>query len=388
MAMSMMTTHKGSGDNMPFSAADHSYMARAIQLARRGLYTTHPNPRVGCVIVRDGVVVGEGWHERAGQAHAEVHALRMAGEAARGADVYVTLEPCAHFGRTPPCADALAQAKVGRVVAAMVDPNPQVAGKGLQRLQALGVTVASGLLESEARSLNPGFISAMERKRPWVRIKMAMSLDGRTAMASGESAWITGEAARRDVQFWRAQAGAVLTGIGTVLADNPALNVRLSAAELDIRGDVRQPVRVILDSRLRLPIDAKLLSEPGPVLVYTCAPDAMKMAELEQRGVRLQYLPDYMSGRQLVLPDVLRSLCAEGIHEIHVEAGATLGGRLLEQGLADELLVYMAPHLMGSEARPLFTLPVQQMQGRLPLQIRDLRAVGQDWRIMADFSKG
>jgi diaminohydroxyphosphoribosylaminopyrimidine deaminase/5-amino-6-(5-phosphoribosylamino)uracil reductase len=362
-----------------FSAADHAHMARAIQLARRGLYTTHPNPRVGCVIVRNGKVVGEGWHEYAGQPHAEINALRAAQGQAQGADVYVTLEPCSHFGRTPPCADALLTAGVGRVIVAMQDPNPQVAGRGLERLRQAGIKTEQGLLSAEAGALNPGFISAMRRRRPFVRIKMAMSLDGRTAMASGESVWITGAAARHDVQFWRARAGAVLTGIDTVLADQPALNVRLSAEQLAISSAVRQPERIILDSALRCPEDAALLKLPGLVRIYTCAQDTAKIKRLQQHGVIVRRF----AGQQPVLTEVLAALHEDGINEVHVEAGATLTGRFIDEGLADELLIYMAPHLMGSAARPLFRLPLQQMQERIALDIRDIRALGDDWRILA-----
>lgn len=365
---------------MSFTPDDHCYMARALQLARRGWYTTQPNPRVGCVIVRHGQIVGEGWHERAGGLHAEIHALRMAGEAARDADVYVTLEPCSHYGRTPPCVNALLQAGVKRVVAAMVDPNPLVAGNGLRLLAQAGIKTASGLLENEARALNPGFISRMERNRPYVRVKMAMSLDGRTAMESGESVWITGEAARRDVQLLRAQAGAVLTGIGTVLADDPSLNVRLTAEELGIAGKVRQPVRVVLDSALQFPLNAKLLELPGEIRLYTCSHDAQKMVRLAQAGVIIRQF----SGQQLHLPEVMAALVEDGITEVHVEAGAALAGAFVEQGLADELVIYLAPHLMGSNARPLFHLPaIAHMSERIPLEIRDIRAVGQDWRIIA-----
>lgn len=364
---------------MKFTVDDHRYMARALQLARRGLYTTHPNPRVGCVIVRDGMIVGEGWHERAGEPHAEVHALRMAGEQARGATVYVTLEPCAHFGRTPPCAHALVQAGVKRVIAAMVDPNPLVAGKGLQLLAQAGIATAAGLLQAEARALNPGFIMRMEHHRPFVRVKTAMSLDGRTAMASGESVWITGEAARRDVQYWRAQAGAILTGIGTVLADNPSLNVRLSAAELGINGVVRQPIRVVLDSHLRIPVNAKLLGLEGQTCIYTCSQDSAKIARLQQAGARIRQF----QGERLALAEVMAALVVDGINEVHVEAGATLNGALLAQGLVDELVIYLAPHLMGSDARALFHLPLAHMHERLNLTIRDIRAVGADWRMIA-----
>jgi diaminohydroxyphosphoribosylaminopyrimidine deaminase/5-amino-6-(5-phosphoribosylamino)uracil reductase len=365
---------------MSFTADDHRYMARALQLARRGLYTTQPNPRVGCVIVRDGQIVGEGWHERAGEPHAEIHALRMAGEAARGADVYVTLEPCSHFGRTPPCANALVQAGVARVVAAMVDPNPLVAGNGLRILQRAGIATAFGLLESDARALNPGFISRMERNRPYIRLKMAMSLDGRTAMESGESVWITGEAARRDVQFLRAQAGAILTGIGTVLADDPSLNVRLTAEELGFSGEVYQPVRVVLDSSLQFPLTAKMLALPGTTRIYTCSTDAQKITQLEQVGGIVRRF----AGNRLQLPEVMAALVDDGVTEVHVEAGATLCGALVEQGFANELVIYLAPHLMGSSARALFNLPhIARMHDRIALDIRDIRAVGQDWRIIA-----
>lgn len=366
-----------------FSADDHRYMARALQLARRGFYTTHPNPRVGCVIVRDGRIIGEGWHERAGEPHAEVHALLMAGESARGATAYVTLEPCSHHGRTPPCANALVQAGVKRVIVAMVDPNPLVAGNGLKLLQDAGIEAAYGLLESEARALNPGFISRMERDRPYIRLKMAMSLDGRTAMESGESIWITGDAARRDVQFLRAQAGAILTGIDTVLYDDPSLNVRLTAEELGISGEIRQPVRVILDSALRFPLTAKSLSIPGQNLIYTCSHDTGKIVQLEQMGAKVRRFP----GEKLQLSAVMTALVEDGINEVHVEAGATLSGALVEQGFADELVIYMAPHLMGSSARALFNLPhISQMKDRLALTIRDIRAVGVDWRIIASLT--
>ncbi|CAA6812926.1 MAG: Diaminohydroxyphosphoribosylaminopyrimidine deaminase (EC / 5-amino-6-(5-phosphoribosylamino)uracil reductase (EC [uncultured Thiotrichaceae bacterium] len=362
-----------------FSHTDHQHMARAIQLARRGRYTTHPNPNVGCVMVRDGKVLAEGWTQPVGGAHAEIHALQQVNYQAEGAEVYVTLEPCAHFGRTPPCSDALIKAKVKRVVAAMVDPNPQVSGRGLLKLQQAGVQTAQGLLENEARQLIPGFISAMTRQRPFVRIKMAMSLDGRTAMASGESVWITGAAARQDVQFWRARAGAVLTGIGTVLMDKPSLNVRLTPEQLGIHDSVRQPDRVILDAKLQFPEDAPLLQHEGIVRIYTCSEDSAKIARLQQQGVIIRQF----SGDRPELNAVLSALYDDGITEVHVEAGATLTGSLVEAGLADELLIYMAPCLMGSTARPLFQLPFEHMQERLALDIRDMRAIGSDWRILA-----
>jgi diaminohydroxyphosphoribosylaminopyrimidine deaminase/5-amino-6-(5-phosphoribosylamino)uracil reductase len=248
-------------------------MAHAARLAARGIYSTHPNPNVGCVIVNEGVVVGTGWHQRAGGPHAEVYALREAGDKARGADVFLSLEPCSHKGRTPPCADALVNAGVKRVVVAMKDPNPLVAGRGLEILRAAGITVETGLLEAQAKALNPGFVSRMQQARPWIRVKLASSLDGRTAMASGESRWITGDAARRDVQRLRARSSAVVTGIGTVLADDPSMNVRLDATQLNNIEPIRQPLRVVLDTQLRMPAQAKMLSLPGATLIMTGVTD-------------------------------------------------------------------------------------------------------------------
>lgn len=360
---------------------DIRHMARALQLARRGLYTTDPNPRVGCVMVRDGEVVGEGFHARAGEPHAEILALRQAGEAARGATVYVTLEPCAHFGRTPPCADALIAAGVGRVVAAMVDPNPRVAGQGLARLAQAGIETASGVLEAEARALNPGFISRMERGRPYVRVKLAMSLDGRTAMANGESRWITGEAARRDVQRLRARAGAILTGMGTVRADDPGLDVRLTADELGIEGPVRQPLRVVLDTRLACTPGAKLFTLGGPVLVLTAVEDSARHGALQARGAEVQAVASDAQG--LDLHAVMALLARREVNELHVEAGPILCGALMRAGLVDELVIYLGPHLMGNDARGLMNLGLEHMDERVPLRIEDIHAVGGDWRIVA-----
>ncbi len=355
-------------------------MSRALELAARGLYTTDPNPRVGCVLVRDGEVVGEGWHERAGEPHAEVHALRAAGERARGATAYVTLEPCSHHGRTPPCADALVQAGVARVVAAMTDPNPQVAGQGLARLEAAGIAVASGLLAGEAEALNPGFVMRMRAGRPYVRAKLAMSLDGRTAMASGESKWITGDAARFDVQRLRARSSAILTGLGTVLADDPSMNVRLG--EDEYAGALRQPLRVVLDPRLSTPPTARMLTLPGRTLVVTACDEEEPREALQAAGADVLLLP----AREDVidLPELLRELAALEINEILLETGATLSGAMLEAGLIDELVVYLAPHLMGDGARGLFHLPgLERMEQRVALEICDIRAVGADWRVTA-----
>jgi diaminohydroxyphosphoribosylaminopyrimidine deaminase/5-amino-6-(5-phosphoribosylamino)uracil reductase len=356
-----------------FSASDHVHMAHALQLAARGLYTTSPNPRVGCVIVRDGQVVGEGWHERAGEPHAEVHALRQAGDAARGATAYVTLEPCSHYGRTPPCAEALIKAGVTRVVAAMQDPNPLVAGRGLSLLQSQGIAVALGLMSEDARELNIGFVSRMERNRPWVRAKVAASLDGRTALENGVSQWITSPAARRDGQQWRARACAILTGMGTVLADNPRLNVR----DLDIG---RQPLRVVVDSQLRMPPDAAILE--GGVLI-ACADDTLPHAEsLRKAGAQLLSLPN--ENRSINLPALLGELARRGINELHVEAGPTLTGELLRLRLVDEFLMYLAPTLLGSSARGMFDIPaLTAMDQRMDLDVLEVRHVGPDIRVRA-----
>jgi diaminohydroxyphosphoribosylaminopyrimidine deaminase/5-amino-6-(5-phosphoribosylamino)uracil reductase len=360
-------------------ASDHRYMARALQLAERGLYTTDPNPRVGCVLVSGGEVVGEGWHVRAGGPHAEINALGTAGDRAAGATAYVTLEPCCHHGRTPPCTEALIAAGVRRVVAAMEDPNPQVGGAGLRALQANGIEVRAGVLAAEAERLNRGFVMRMREGRPWVRCKLAMSLDGRTAMASGESRWITGEDARRDVHRWRARSSAILTGVDTVLADDPSLTVRLGQAEA---GTLRQPLRVILDSRLRTPPGARLLGAPGETLILTGVHDRDREARLQGEGVSIVTLPTE-EGR-LDLAAVMRYLGRIAINELHLEAGARLSGALLAAGWLDELLVYLAPHLMGDAARGLFSLPgIDRMEQRIELSISDVRAVGRDWRIAA-----
>lgn len=358
-------------------------MGRALELARRGLYTTDPNPRVGCVLVRGEEVVGEGWHVRAGGPHAEINALRAAGARAAGATAYVTLEPCCHHGRTPPCTDALIASGVRRVVAAMEDPNPRVGGAGLKALRAAGIEVRSGVLAAEAERLNPGFVMRMREGRPWVRCKLAMSLDGGTAMASGESRWITGEAARRDVHRWRALSSAILTGVGTVLVDDPSLTVRLGEDE---SGSSRQPLRVILDTHLRTPPGARLLGLPGETLILTGVPDRHREAQLAGNGVSIVTLP--MNGNRLDLAAVMAYLGRMEINEVHLEAGATLSGALLAAGWVDELIIYLAPHLLGDAARGLFSLPgLERMEQRIELSIDDIRAVGRDWRISATVNK-
>ena len=359
---------------MSFSAVDHGMMARALQLAERGMWTTTPNPRVGCVLTRDGEVIGEGWHEKAGEPHAEVNALRAAGERARGATAYVTLEPCSHHGRTPPCAEALAAAGVSRVVAAMSDPNPLVAGKGLAMLRAAGIEATSGLLENEARELNIGFVSRMTRGRPWLRLKAAASLDGKTALNNGVSQWITGPDARRDGHRWRARACAVLTGIGTVRDDDPQLLVR------DVET-TRQPLRVVVDSRLETPLSARIL-QGGPVLVAVAVDDEKRANLLRAAGAEVVLLPN--AAGKVELKDLLEELGRRGINEVHAEAGFKLNGSLLREGLVDELLLYLAPCLIGHDASGLFNLPeLTSLDGKRPLQIRDLRQIGEDIRLIA-----
>ncbi|MED5491757.1 MAG: bifunctional diaminohydroxyphosphoribosylaminopyrimidine deaminase/5-amino-6-(5-phosphoribosylamino)uracil reductase RibD [Pseudomonadota bacterium] len=367
-----------------WSAADRSWMSRALMLAERGLYTTEPNPRVGCVLVADGEVVGEGWHVRAGEGHAEVNALAQAGERARGATAYVTLEPCSHFGKTPPCADALIKAGVSRMVAAMQDSNPQVAGNGLQRLREAGIAVECGLLEEQARALNPGFIKRMQQGLPWVRVKLAMSLDGRTAMASGESKWITGPAARADVQRLRARSGAVVSGADSVLLDDSALTVR--ASELGLPSDEaaaaaeRQPLRVLIDSLRRVPLEQRFFREAGPSLVISTSAEQAADDYLAA-GSELLAVPG--ADGKVDLQAVLQILAERGCNEVLVEAGAGLSGAFWRAGLVDELIVYMAPRLLGSQARPLMQLPFESMSEAMDVAVTDMRAIGQDWRITA-----
>jgi diaminohydroxyphosphoribosylaminopyrimidine deaminase/5-amino-6-(5-phosphoribosylamino)uracil reductase len=362
------------GDRAAFDAADHAAMARALRLAERGLNTTTPNPRVGCVLVRDGQVVGEGWHERAGEPHAEAHALRAAGERARGAVAYVSLEPCSHHGRTPPCCDALIEAGVARVVAAMEDPNPRVAGEGLARLRSAGIEVACGLMEPAARELNIGFVSRMRRGRPWLRLKAAASLDGKTALENGVSQWITGPDARRDAHAWRARCCAVLTGIGTVRDDDPRLTVRDVACE-------RQPLRVIVDSRLETPPNARIL-EGGNVLIAAAVDDAGRAGALRESGAEIVLLPN--PAGKVDLAALMQELGRRGVSELLAEAGFKLNGSLLREGLVDEFLLYLAPSLIGDAARGLFDLPgLTDLSGQRRLDLQDVRRVGSDLRILA-----
>ncbi len=348
-------------------------MARAITLARRGLYTTDPNPRVGCVIVQDNQIVGEGWHERAGEAHAEVAALKAAGDQAHGATVYVTLEPCCHHGRTPPCTAVLVASGVSRVVAAMLDPSPPMSGQGLEQLEGAGIASSVGLMEAQAAELNPGFIKRLQCGRPLLRVKLAVSMDGRTALANGESQWITGEAARDDVQQWRARSSVILTGIGTVLADDPSLNVR------DLNTG-RQPMRVIVDSNLSISPDAKVLNIDGSVMIASSCDDADLTEALTSKGADVVVIPG--GNGSVDLTALMQHLASLEVNEVHVEAGAVLCGALLHEGLVDELLLYMAPHIMGDSARGMFRIPeLSAMQDRIALKTKDVRVVGDDLRI-------
>lgn len=357
---------------------DSQWMAQALRLAERGLFTTTPNPRVGCVLVKDGAIVGEGWHERAGDPHAEPIALRVAGDRAQGATAYVTLEPCSHQGRTPPCADALIAAGVVRVVIAMQDPNPLVSGQGITKLRAAGIEVECGLMEAEARALNIGFVTRMTSGLPWVRSKIAMSLDGRTALANGESQWITGEAARRDVHVWRARSCAVMTGIDTVLEDDAQLSVRFVPTS-------RQPLRVVLDSHLRISQNAKIF-QGGRVLVVAATVDTEKIEALERAGVTVVVLEDE-SGR-VDLHATLRHLASIGCNEILVEAGSTMNGALLKEGLVDELVLYFAPQLLGDMARGMAQLgELNSLNERVELEWQDVRHVGKDLRVTAKINK-
>jgi diaminohydroxyphosphoribosylaminopyrimidine deaminase/5-amino-6-(5-phosphoribosylamino)uracil reductase len=394
--------------NMPDRIQDQRYMARAIELARRGWYTCMPNPRVGCVIVSYvdhcadaneaasgtcGRIIGEGWHVRAGEGHAEVNALADARKRApgeiKGATAYVTLEPCSHYGRTPPCSEGLIEAGIGRVVYAMQDPNPQVSGRGLAMLAAAGIELDGPLAESEARQLNPGFIKRMETGLPLVRAKSAMSVDGRTAMASGESQWITGPAARAEVQRLRALSAAIVSGVDSVLMDDSSLTVRatelaLAALPEDVNANElaqRQPLRVVLDSWLRLPVDAAILRQPGRTVVMTISSDPITRTELEDAGAEVVVLSaenGHVSPRA-----VLRWLADQQCNEILLETGATLAGAWLQARLVDELKIFMAPVLMGNQARGLYDLPYKKMAQKTPLTVTDIRAVGDDWLITA-----
>jgi diaminohydroxyphosphoribosylaminopyrimidine deaminase/5-amino-6-(5-phosphoribosylamino)uracil reductase len=352
-----------------------SMMARALTLAERGLYTTAPNPRVGCVITKEGQIIAEGWHQKAGQPHAEINALEQLDvESAQGTDCYITLEPCSHTGRTSPCVDALITAGISRAFIAMVDPNPLVAGQGIKKLQQAGIQVQTGLLAKQAEALNQGFCQRMRQNRPYIRSKIAMSLDGRTAMASGESQWITSPEARQDVQKWRAQSGAIVTGIGTVLADDPQMTVRAEQWYPE-QQHVRQPLKVVVDSQLKIPTTAKILAAEGETIIATTSTKDRESIATIRCGT---------SANKVDLAQLMTELAKREVNDVLIEAGAVLNGSLLAAGLIDELVIYMAPKLMGDSAKGLFHLPALQIMAEcIDLTITDIRAIGCDWRITA-----
>ena len=368
---------------------DIVYMQKAIELAKKGLYSAKPNPAVGCVLVKNGCIVGKGWHEEAGQPHAERVALAHAGSHAEGSTAYVTLEPCSHFGKTPPCADGLIEAKVARVVVAMVDPNPLVSGQGIQRIKDAGIEVVVGVLEADAKAINLGFISKMEKKLPFVRLKMASSLDGRTAMSNGESHWITGEESRKEVHKMRALSGALITGIGTVLADDPSLTVRLSdaeLAELNLTQDNCHPIRVVLDPNLSMPSDAKMLSLPGRTILMTSKETADRSPELVEmlHNQGIEMVAVSAQNDRLDIESILRYLAEEeNINDVMVESGAIVAGAFMQSGLVNELHSFIAPSLMGNTAKPMFMLPeIQSMNQKMNLQIQSIDRFGEDVRLV------
>ncbi|MEC8102264.1 MAG: bifunctional diaminohydroxyphosphoribosylaminopyrimidine deaminase/5-amino-6-(5-phosphoribosylamino)uracil reductase RibD [Pseudomonadota bacterium] len=362
------------------TVADRQWMAAALKLAAQGMYSTSPNPRVGCILVKDGEAIGEGWHQKAGEPHAEVLALRAAGDNARGATAYVTLEPCSHYGRTPPCAEGLIKAGVSRVVAAVCDPNPDVAGRGFQMLREAGIEVVESCLEDQATAINEGFMKRMRTGLPLVRMKLAMSLDGRTAMASGQSQWITGPEARRDVQRLRAQSCAVITGADSVLIDNPSMTVRAEEAGLTIPADLqRQPLRVIVDGEHRVNASANIFAQAGDILIASRTTPT-KPVERDADSGNLTYWAGEKSDRT-DLSGLLRHLAEQGHNEILVESGAQLAGAFVRAGLVDELIVYCAPTILGSDARPLLSLPIGDMAAQIRWRWQDVRMVGNDLRL-------
>jgi len=364
-------------------ANDREFMSYAIRLAERGAFTTHPNPRVGCIIVKESKIIGEGWHIEAGKEHAEINALNDASKSkdstVKDATVYLSLEPCSHQGKTGPCSTALVKAGVSRVIVAMLDPNPLVAGQGVQELKDNGIEVEVGILQAQAEQLNPGYIKRMKTGRPFIRNKMAMSLDGRTALASGESKWITSEDARHDVQKLRARSACILTGVGTILADDPSMTARID-------GLLQQPLRVIVDTHLSTPIDAKILSQQGKTIILTCRKDDGDVKRFSKLGVEVISIPQ--KGSNLDLDAVIDYLGSLEINEVLLEAGATLSGAMIQAGLVDELVIYMAPILLGNQAKGLFGLPnIESMNQKISLNILEQRAIGNDWRIRATLVK-
>jgi diaminohydroxyphosphoribosylaminopyrimidine deaminase/5-amino-6-(5-phosphoribosylamino)uracil reductase len=365
---------------MTFTAQDHSMMGRALQLAAKARFTTAPNPAVGCVVVAEKQIIGEGFTRPAGGNHAEIEALQMAGEAS-GSTLYVTLEPCSHQGKTGPCVQALIKAKVARVVIACEDPNPKVSGAGIKQLQEAGIEVQLGLMEAQARELNKGFFKRYTEGTPWVLVKMAASLDGRTAMASGQSQWITSPAARLDVQRLRAGSSAIITGIGTQEMDNPSLTLRITEQELGVEDSLQQPIRVVVDAHMRMAADARLLQAPGPCMVATLdQPQQREQSKaLVAAGAEVIFLP--AQGENVDLQALLEALAQRECNQVMVEAGAGLSGAFIAEGLLDELICYWAPKLFGSEARPMFDLPIETIDAHLALSVKDMRMVGEDIKI-------
>lgn len=362
-------------NKLVFAASDYTHMSHALQLAKNGLFTTSPNPRVGCVIVNNDEMVGIGWHEQAGEAHAEINALRDAGNLAKGATVYVTLEPCSHYGRTPPCAEALIHAGVRKVVIAMEDPNPCINGRGKQKLQAAGIEVQTGLLAEEAGQLNIGFMTRMRYGRPWIRSKLASSLDGKVALKNGKSQWITAEPARQDGHRWRARSCAILTGIGSVRHDNPQLTVRHVET-------TRQPVRIVVDSNLEISLQAKLVQPIATTWIFTARDNRNKISQLEKMGVHVFVLPD-TSGK-VDLKTMMAKLAELDINELLVEAGSVLNGALLATGLINEIIFYFAPNLLGHTAQSMLALPeMTDLSDKYKLRITDVRKIGKDIRVVA-----
>jgi len=372
-----------------FSAENVRYMQQAIDLAKKGLYSTKPNPAVGCVLVKNDQVVGQGWHKKAGQPHAERVALAEAGECAYGCSAYVTLEPCSHFGKTPPCADGLIEAGVTQVFVAMQDPNPLVAGEGIRKLLKAGVDVRVGLLESEAKKINLGFIKKMENQLPFVRLKMASSLDGRTAMQNGESHWITGEESRLEVHKMRAQCGALITGIGTVLADDPSMTVRLTdeqLAEMNLTQENCHPIRVVLDPNLSMPLDAKMLSLPGRTILMTSRETADRTPEVveEMHTAGIEMVAVSAEDDRLDIESILSYLAQEEqVNDVMVESGAIVAGAFVQSGMVDEIHCFIAPTLMGDAAKPMFALPgIDSMDQKMNLQIKSMTSFGDDIRLI------
>lgn len=356
---------------------EHAYMRQAIELAKQGMYSTHPNPRVGCVIVKNDQIIGQGAHLKAGAAHAEIHALEQAGEKARGATAYVTLEPCSHVGRTGACSRALIQAGVAKVVAGSKDPNPKVSGNGFKMLQEAGIDVVESCLEEQTTALNPGFFKRFQTGKPFVRVKLAMSLDGRTAMASGESKWITGEIARKDVQKLRAQSSAVLTTAKSVLTDDAAMNVRFDEAGIELAPDLqRQPLRVLLDSKLQIDANSRFMRQAGDVLVVTQQSDIVQPQRSEALGVI-----DYWHHPDKNISTLLDKLAQQNIHELLIESGGTFSGQVIKQGLVDELVVYCAPILLGNLAQALVELPIDKMSDKVRWQFKSVEQLGEDLKL-------